>query len=528
MNTNKSNKKKNYQEKALAAKNSKISESMKLVHQKRREQAEEAKKIEEALGQRLVSISNYRDVQKYIFTNITADQIRGILNSTRQGYFMTWSDACDYIMEMDPQIKGMVTIRTHQITGKKILIDPADETIEAKQAADFIRKEINKIPDFDRLIRQMLMGIFKGVATAELVWKRNEETNTFEIKEIASISQRRLKVRLMPVYQDGDHFQTNATLGYGDWVWSYWNYGDNAYGEGIDVQGMFPGKFLIYSPGDEIELQYRGIFRTAIWAWFFKQAGTAFWAAGIEKYAFPVTWASVPKATPENVRYQLSSNLNNLANDASVVVDEDVDINTINTGTTGGDNAYKAFVEYWDSQLAKLILGSTLTIQGGTGSANRSLGEVGERTIQDLVYADACSLAEMLKHQLVKYLLEYNTHLFGGVCPPIPNISFDVEEKNIQPIDQLIIDANAITVNEVRKAYGLSPWTSEQGGENVAKSATTAAFSVTDGGNFNDASTAYATNKPKTLDMISQIKDKLNSIPVVTDQEIAEEMGDKP
>lgn len=524
---------------ALATKNSKTSESMKAYHEKRRLEKEKVLKIEEALSQRVAAISSYRDALRVSFTNITADICRNVLESTKTGYFLSWSDLCDYMLESDPALSGMVQIRTHNITSKDIMIEAADGTPNAIKAADFIRAQFKEIKEFDKLIRQLLMGIFKGVACAEIIYKRDEKTNIFQIEKICPISMKRVKARLIPVDDMGDAYQTQISTGYGDYIWSYWNYGDNgSYGEGIDFE-MFPGKFLVFSPGDEIEIQFRGILRSIVKPWFYKQAGEAFWASGIEKYAFPVLYAKVPVTTPENIRSNIVDNLNNLANDASMVVNDNVSLNTIATGTTGGDNAYKAFTEYWDAQAAKRVLGSTLTVNSNNN--NRSNGEIGERTIEDLVYADAASLASMLKDQLVRYLLEYNLELFDGIMPPIPQVSFDVSSKNFKPLDQMAIDAGAATMNEVRAAYGLSPWTVEQGGERIAKSVLDA-FStppmsnmIIDGGKLDRASTAYnipsGTSKkkptirefnPEEISLINSMKEKIDNV-VTNNQSIQED-----
>lgn len=518
----------------LAAKNSKIAEGMKKYHERKKQELEEAKRIEEQLSQNFISLSSTRDALRYSFTNLTPATIRGILDSTRGGYLMNWSDFCDYMVEMDPHIRGLVNVRTHSVSGKKPIIEPSDNSEEAKLAASFAREIVNNIPEFDKLTRQLLMATFKGVSTAEIIYKRNEQKNYFEIEEIIPVSMRRIKIRLNPVDKDGDNFITNSTNGYGKWIYSYWNYGDNAYGEGLDVQDMFPGKFIIHSPGDEEIPHYRGLFRSLAFTWFFKQAGTAFWASGAEKYAFPVTYGKVPRATPENARLNLVQNLNNLANDAAAVFDEDVLIDTINPGATGGDSVWKQFIGYLNAEMTKLLLGGTLAVEASSTGANRALGEVHERVREDLMLADANALSETLKHQLIKPLLEYNLHLFGGKMPPLPNVSFDVITRTYEPISNLHVDCGVVTVNELRESAGLIPWSKEQGGESIAKVASvedpiaglfnkpskSVSMDITNIGAFEDAGTAYADKNKIELANKKKKKDEL------TDQEIAEEMTD--
>lgn len=510
-----------------SAKNQKISEAMKRAHERKRLEKEAALRIEQQLSERFASISNYRDALRYDFTNLTPSAIRGVLNSTRTGYMLNWSDFCDYVLEMDSHVRGLVNIRTHAISGKNMLVEPADHSPEAIAAAEFVRTCFNNIPEFDKHKRQLLMAIFKGAAMQEIIYRRDEDRNCFVIEELIPISLRRVKIRLNPVEPDGQRFQTPATNGFGRWVYSYWNYGNNAYGEGIDVEEMFPGKFIIHSPGDEEIPHYRGLFRSLAFNWFFKQAGTAFWASGAEKYAFPVTYGKVPRTTTENARYNLVQNLNNLANDAAAVFDEDVIIDTINPGASGGDSVWKQFLSYLNSEMSKLILGATLNVEASSTGANRALGEVHERVREDLMAADAKALSETLTHQLAKPLLEYNLHLFGGKLPPLPKISFDITTRDYETISELHVKAGIITVNELRDSVGLLPWTSLDGGDRIVKLEDAAnikpqegtpsiKMDITDGGAFQDATTAYA-NKPA---------DKKKKTLKVSDQEIAEEMTD--
>lgn len=495
--------------------NSKISDGMKRFHEERKLQEQKALEIEKSLGQKIAAISSFKDVSRYQFTNLSPQQIAGVLTSTQSGYFLIWSDFCDYILETDAYLKGLVNIRNSTIKKSKLKIQPADSSEQAKQVADFVRKCLDNIPEFDIRLRQLNYGLFTGCSVQEILYERNEK-GYFGIKEIVPISLKKIKIRLNPVNSNGEDYETNVTTGYGRFIYSYWNDGDNQYGEGIDMHGMFPGKFIIHSPGEEIMLHYKGLFRSIAWEWFMKQVGKGFYASGCESYAFPVIYAKVPQATPLETRQQLAGNLSNLKNDATTVVDEYVEIDTISPGATGGSNVWQTFIESKDSAMTTAILGGNLMVNAGA-NGSYALGKVQQDTMYNLVESDATALAETIKFQLIKPLLEFNQHLFGDVVPDLPIVFFDVEVP--REIPQMALDAGVVSNNELRKSIGLTQWAKEQGGDEIAKISIEAAdplMAIANGNMFENASTAYASvkKKPPMSDTeIAEISDSATIIP---------------
>lgn len=504
MKTSKSTNKLTKTEVALAKRNASISEGMKRYHEQKREEAERQAEIQKVLSQRFATISSFRDPFKATYTNLTPATIRSILESVKTGYLQQWSDFADYMIDTDPHIQGIINIRTHAISGRKILIQPNGNSDQAKAAATFARECIGNIPSFDKVVRQLLMAEFKGAAVAEVIYNRNEEDTCNVVTEIEAIPLSKIKIRLHPVDEYGKPVDTETTTGYGRFQYEYWNYGNTNSSESVDLFHKYPGHYIIHSPGDQEMLHFRGILRAAAFSWFFKQAAMAFYVAAAEKYASPVTYAKVPISAQENVRQYIVDSLNQLANDASAVFDNDVDIETINVANSGGAAIWQQLVGMLNAELSKLVLGGTLSVEAASTGANRALGEVMERTRIDLQVADANALSETLRHQLIKPLLQANLHLFGGKMPPLPHVSFDVITRDYEPIAQMHIDAGVVTNNELRDALGLLPWTTEQGGDEKAKFVATTedmnnplqqvsamSLGITDGGMLERAQTKY-------------------------------------
>ncbi len=506
------------------AKNSKIAEGMKAYHERKRLEKARAEEIEQQMQQRVAAISSARDPYKMPFLRITPATVRSILDSTKSGLLNDWADFADWMLQSDSLITSLVKIRLNSVAGTNYRIQPTGDDPRAIAAAEFIRQQLRLIPEFQINLKRLLMGVFTGVSMSEILWSYDPLTDTMFVKEICPVQTRKIKIRLNPETSEGDAVQTPVTTGYGKWVYSYYNFGDNEYGEGIDTD-MFPGKFIIHSPGEETLPHDRGLFRPISFNWFFKQSGMAYWAAGAEKSATPVLYATIPRATPAETRYALADQLNNLAGDASAVFDDDITVETLFPSPGGGDGVWKAFIDQQNAEITKLIIGGTLTVDTG-GAGSYALGSVHERTREDLMKADANALAETICRDLFYWMLKNNVHKFDGVLPPLPKIIFEINAKQAQPIDQMCIDAGVVTVNDLRESRGLPQWTEEQGGNNIAKilSGDTggAAFSMESAGNLGDASTHYVGKKEakdKDIKLFLDPPDSLNTPITMTEED---------
>lgn len=488
-----------------------ISEGMKRYHAERKNAMVEAENLRKALAEKTLSISSIRDVSRYTYKNLNPATIAYVLDSTRGGYLKQWSDFCDIILEDDARIHGLIEARIRSVTGKKLVIEPADKSVEAVEASDFIRSILDHIPDFQQFLFRTSMAIFKGVSAHEIIYDYDSLEDVYKVKELSPIQMSKLKIILNPVNSKGEQIITDTETGYGEYVYSYYDQGGTGQANGVNLQLTFPGKFIIHSPGNEELLHYRGLFRTIAWTWFFKKIGKSFWLAGSEKYAFPVLYAKVPQGTQAETIQYLADNLNNLANDASGVFDESVTIDTINPGATGGDAVWRQLISELNDEIAILIMGGTLTSDQSSAGGSNALGEVHQNNFFSLLKSDAQSLSETIRNQLVIPILELNAHRFGNKIPPVPSVFFDVQPKLPASIEEWHIRAGVITTNELRESINLPEWSKEQGGHDIVKlieeTVPDTMFSISNGSNFDNASTFYKNKEEEDIALKKELED---------------------
>ena len=393
----------------------------------------------------LISIARNRDVFRQTFLNLTASTIRSILDSTRTGELLHWYEFVEMMAEDDPALRSLVRKRKGAISAKELKIisaDPSDEAANA--AAELVRKAIEDIPDLDRSLRQLLEGIFSGMGALEILWTRKQLgdfTRVWAPEVLEQIPGKRFRI--------GEHN--------GRWRYYLHDYARFANNDDNPVY-KHPDKFIIHSPGDEDFPHYRGLLRALAFYYYFKKVDLVYWLGGAEKFAFPSIYALVPNSTPDNIRVALAGDLRSLTSDGAAVLNSDVEIKTIGSGATGGDIVWRSIMQHIETTMAKLILGGTLVVEASTGpGGNRALGEVHERSAQEIIDGDARALEETLRFQLVEPLIRKNLHLFGGEMPPLPKIKFDVVNREPVELGQSDLQAAAFTKNEWRKTRGFPP-----------------------------------------------------------------------
>lgn len=393
-----------------------------------------------------------QDVYRSNFTSLTADRVSAVLDSTKNGTLRDWADFCDSIVERDPQLAMLLTLRKMAVAGKPIAIEPRSESAADRFVASFVQKKIDAIPRLRNLVSHLLHAIFTGVAIAEIDWEYDPLTGTYGVQCIRPLHARKFA------------FDESLCLTVNDTA-------SEINGERL---GDYRGKFIVHTP--QVLSPYPvldGLLRPAAFYSFFKRKGLSYWLGGAERFAFPSILATVPQNTDPTVLQNIRADLERLTSDAISVVKAGVNVQPIVNGTAGGDVVWERLESYIDDQLAKLIVGGTLSTDiGGAGSF--ALGKVHDARFNSLSVADAETLSETLQECLVKPIIEMNAHLLPTVECPL--VFFDGVEQYPE-IKQHHIMAGVATKNDLRRELGLPRLPRELGGEDIASLGDVAAAS---------------------------------------------------
>ena len=124
------------------------------------------------------------------------------------------------------------------------------------------------------------------------------------------------------------------------------------------------------------------------WNVAFKKGGMEFWMKFIEKYAIPYFIGKYEPGTSDERKEELLELLVSMVQDAVAVIPNDSSVEIKESAGKGTSaQIFKTFVEFLDKEIAKTILGQTLTTEPGE-SGSYALGQVHNQVRQDIIESD--------------------------------------------------------------------------------------------------------------------------------------------
>ena len=143
------------------------------------------------------------------------------------------------------------------------------------------------------------------------------------------------------------------------------------------------------------------------WDVAFKKGGMQFWMKFIEKYAIPYFIGKYEPGASDEQKQEILETLIKMVQDAVAAIpnDSSVEIKEA-SGKSASAEIFKDFIEVMDKNIAKNILGQTLTTeQGETGSY--ALGKVHNQVREDIIESDV-RLVEEAINKLLFWIHELN------------------------------------------------------------------------------------------------------------------------
>lgn len=193
------------------------------------------------------------------------------------------------------------------------------------------------------------------------------------------------------------------------------------------------GKFIYHRPGlisgNPVS---SGIAYAALFFYTLKALALKDWVGFVELYGQPIRVGKYPQGLSNSAAGKkdlevLKRALRDLGGDAWAMLPESMQIEIVEAATRNASaEVYERLCRFLDEQLAKLVLGGSLTSgTGNTGSGgSQGLGVVHNELRTDILKADAKALAVTLRRHLIKPLTLWNF----GASVAVPKVYFQVEE----------------------------------------------------------------------------------------------------
>ena len=317
---------------------------------------------------------NQQDRRDYVLTETAEGRTHGTILYER--------------MEMDAHLYDCLQVRKAAVLSRPRSISPWDENDPAAvEQAAFVEEALGRI-GFGQDLRDLLDAAGKGHAISEILWGTDAKGRWVPV-DIRSRRQGRF------------FFDAQGQL----------RKRDAAYlqGQMDPVEGvvMPERKFLVarHDPRHENPYGTPALAR-CFWPWWFKRHGAKFWAIFLEKFGSPTAVGKVPSGATDAQKDALLEAARALATETGVVIPKDQELDLLEAQKGGAADSYEAWCRYWDGQMSKALIGSTLTLDEGR-FGTRAQAETHADVSATILVADKEMLEETVQ-PLIVWMVDIN------------------------------------------------------------------------------------------------------------------------
>ncbi len=153
--------------------------------------------------------------------------------------------------------------------------------------------------------------------------------------------------------------------------------------------------------------RWGGPMRAAVFWWLFKTQGRAFWARFLERFGAPFIVGKYDRGQ-EGAQGELAYAFREATRIFGLVIPNDSDVNLVQSNAGSSTDAFERFHKIASGELAKLILGQTMTMDAQTAGLGGQQAAVMENVRGDIRAFDQSALAETLRDQLFRQFCAIN------------------------------------------------------------------------------------------------------------------------
>lgn len=337
--------------------------------------------------------------------------------------------------------------------------DPTDSRhAAAKELADATSWALSNIldpatdepQDFRSVLFELLLGCWMGFGITEIIW-RTLDTGPYKGK----LGFKRFAAK--PCKQIGFELDPE-TLG----VIAIRPYTiQGGYGSPVA-----PAKVLRFTYNPVHGLPYgMGDGRSAYKHWWRLDATLKVWGMALERFGSPFILAKYPQGNAQVMTSTIEA-LDKIRQGAPAVLPDKAEANVVSAAAGGALDVFRSAADWDTQQVARAVLGSTLTSGEGARTGSLALGNVHQDTQQIGLEFTKTELEGVITQQLIRRFIRYN---FGDaaldLCPRLSLGEWDAtdREKLARMFSTLIKDkAIAPRAKFIREELGLPPMDEEE------------------------------------------------------------------
>ncbi|MBE7415091.1 MAG: DUF935 domain-containing protein [Deltaproteobacteria bacterium] len=430
---------------------------------------------EKRSDERVLAVATLRDRWSgYPSKGLTPEKLGAIFREADSGDVYRQAELFEEMEEKDGHLFSILQTRKLAVTGLDFEIEPFSQERKDIEIADFVRKSIFDLPDFEDNLLDMLDAIGKGFSALEIYWEVREGKNV--ARHLEWVHPKRftwantLHPRLLT---------------------------EEAQANGIDLP---PFKFLFHLHKARSGYPTRqGLLRTCAWMYLFKNYDIKDWVAFAEVYGMPLRLGKYdPGATKED-KEALIQAVRSLGHDAAGVISKSTEIEFVEAVKNSGEAVYETLARFCDAQMSKAVLGHSAgadSTAGKLGNENQA-GEVR----QDLKRADCEMVSKTMRRDLFRPIVGFNFGWDAGL--PWLRFKYQPEEDLKEEAEKINTLTSAgvrtIPVKWVHERFGIP--LPKEGEETVAPVSPAPAFPMKAG---YSRLVNKAGNKSDTVDALTE------------------------
>lgn len=381
------------------------------------------------------------------FGGIDPARLSSILDQADHGWQRDYQDLIDYIIETDLHTFAVYESLLSGIASAPWDVAPGPTLrggvdANGQLAADLCAGALRKMRGWQETVKSLLDAIGRGYAVGEIDWAMSE--GAWLPRRVEWVHSRRFVAGV-----DGEVRLQTA--------------------DSYDGELLTPDRFIVHAPMTRpAHLPRRGLMRGVTWTWLFKRWTMKYYVSAAERMGTPIPLGTVPGEASEQVKADLLGALKNLSSHQALVAEVGTSVEFLDTKIGQCAPTFESLIQLCNSEISKGFLGNTLTTElqdVGANAAAKSQYAAGQLP---RVKSYAKSLAETIEDQLFGPILRFNRHMTGGVDVAIPELKFTLEDLQATAIPPHVLQASAVTIDELRASVDLPPLGKERGGDAIA------------------------------------------------------------
>lgn len=300
-------------------------------------------------------------------------------------------------MQKDAQVRACLNIKKLSILSRGWQVHPASDDLDDVRVAEFVRWCLEDMRGaLIDVLYNIMDAVAKGFSISEINYKLIEDGPYRGMVGLDSVKSK----DPVEITFETDEFLNMTGIK-----------------QGFRRDNKLPGeKFLVYTYMPRYESPYgTSDLRAAYRHWWSKDIILRFYNVYLEKFGSPTVVGAYSRGTPKSHQDDLLRVLDKIQQETAIVLPDDIKVELLEA-QRGGDSGYLQAIEYHDRQIAKSILGQTLTTDEGMRYGSFALAKVHLDVLRMTLEKVKRDIEEsVMQEQLIRRLVSYN---FGQVrCP---------------------------------------------------------------------------------------------------------------